>query len=176
MNVVMVGFMGSGKTAVGRRLAQRLGYHFLDTDHFIESELGCTIAELFTSKGEAAFRELEARMAERLRRLDNHVISTGGGMVAAPGNLERLKAAGLVVFLKAELKDILARLERDTRRPMLQGHDLQERVANLMTERLPLYEQSDIVVETGGKGVNRVAGEIIRRVAELERSRAAGSS
>ena len=166
MNVVMVGFMGSGKTAVGRRLAQRLGYRFLDTDHFIETQLGRTINDIFAAEGEGYFRQIESNMAENLKELDNHVISTGGGLVVTPGNLERLKKAGIVVFLKAEVDDILARLSRDNKRPMLKGHDLKERVTSLLSERQPYYEQCDITVPTGGKGVNRVAGEIIRLMGE----------
>jgi shikimate kinase len=167
MNVVLIGFMASGKTSVGRRLAQRLGYSFLDTDQFIESELGCTIAEVFSIQGEAYFRELESRLAVRLRDLANTVVSTGGGMPITPGNLERLRAAGAVVFIKAELADILKRLERDTRRPKVQGGDLHETVTRLLGERLPTYEQADLVVESKSKGVNRVCGEIIRYLGNL---------
>jgi shikimate kinase len=170
MNVVLIGFMGSGKTSVGRRLARRLGYRFVDTDQFIEQELGCTIAELFSHKGEAYFRELETRLARRLCKLDNAIIATGGGMPITPGNLDLLKQAGAVVFLKASLEDILLRLERDTRRPKLrEGESLRETVTRLLEQRLPIYEQADFVVETAKKGMNRVAGEIIRLVAGFQR-------
>jgi shikimate kinase len=173
MNVVLIGFMASGKTSVGRRLAQRLGYRFLDTDQFIEGEMGCSIAELFTIQGEAYFRDVESRLAARMHGLQNTVISTGGGLPITPGNLEHLKRAGAVVFLKADLEDILKRLERDTRRPKVQGGDLRDTVTRLLVERLPAYEQADLVVESHGKSVNRVCGEIIRylgtrRVAERE--------
>ncbi|MDH4246904.1 MAG: shikimate kinase [Deltaproteobacteria bacterium] len=164
MNVVMVGFMGSGKTAIGRRLAQRLGYRFLDTDHYIESELGRTINDIFAQEGEAYFRQLETALAVRLSRLTNHVISTGGGMVATPGNMELLRQAGTVVFLNADVEEILQRLERDTKRPMLKGHDLRERTTRLLEERMPFYLQSHWVIPTHGKSVNRVAGEIIRKI------------
>jgi shikimate kinase len=169
MNVVLIGFMASGKTSVGRRLARRLGYRFVDTDHFIEQELGCTIAELFDSRGEPYFRELEARLARRLAQLDNAVISTGGGFAITPGNLELLKQAGPVIFLKASLEDILQRLERDTRRPKLKEGELRETVTRLLDERLPRYAQADFTVETAQKGMNRVAGEIIRLVAGFQR-------
>lgn len=175
MNVVLIGFMGSGKTSLGRRLARRLGYRFVDTDQFIEHELGCTIADLFAHKGEAYFRELETRLARRLCKLDNTIISTGGGMPVTPGNLDLLKQAGPVVFLKADLEDILQRLERDTRRPKLrEGENLRETVTRLLEQRLPIYEQADFIVETAQKGMNRIAGEIIRLVAGFQR--AAGSA
>ncbi len=135
MNVVLVGFMGSGKTAVGRRIAHRLGYTLLDTDQFIEDQVGCTIAQLFEVQGEAYFRELETRLTAHLHKLDNHVISTGGGMLIAPGNPERLRAAGRTVFLNADPEEIMQRLERDTRRPKLKGGELRETVARLLAER-----------------------------------------
>ncbi len=100
-------------------------------------------------------------------------------MPVTPGNLERLYRAGLVVFLKASLEDILKRLERDTRRPKVQGGDLRERVTGLLGERLPLYERADVVVETHGKSINRVCGEIIRAIAthraEVEQRQAAAT-
>lgn len=176
MNVVLIGFMASGKTSVGRRLARRLGYTFLDTDQFIEGELGCTIADVFAIQGEPYFRELERRLAARLHQLQNTVVSTGGGMPIAPGNLELLRRAGAVVFLKASLEDILARLERDTRRPKVQGGDLREKVSGLLAERLPVYEQADLVVESHGKGINRVCGEIIRHLPEIKARRDAAAA
>jgi shikimate kinase len=169
MNVVLIGFMASGKTSVGRRLARRLGYRFVDTDHFIEQELGCTIAEVFAGKGETYFRELESRLARRLALLENTVISTGGGFAIPPGNLEHLKRAGPVIFLKASLEDILQRLERDTRRPKLKEGELRETATRLLEQRLPRYAQADFTVETALKGMNRVAGEIIRLVAGFQR-------
>ena len=167
MNLVLVGFMGSGKTVVGKNVSRRIGYSFLDTDHFIEKELGCTIADIFSEKGEAHFRRLEASLAERLDQVDNYVISTGGGILTTPGNLDRLRRAGVVVFLKADPEGIYKRLQRDTKRPMLREGDLRETMERLLAERMPLYHQSDIVVETKGKGINRVAGEIIQRAAEF---------
>ena len=167
MNIVMVGFMGSGKTAIGRRLAQRLGYHFLDTDHCIEEEVGRSITDIFAQEGETYFRRLETILAGRLGKLRNHVISTGGGMVATPGNMELLLGAGTVVFLNADLEDILQRLQRDTKRPMLKGHDLRERTTRLLEARMPFYLQSHLVIPTQGKSVNRVAGDIIRHLSGL---------
>ncbi len=169
MNLILVGMMGSGKTSVGKRLARRLGYRFLDTDHYIEANTGQTIAEMFAEHGEAHFRELEARLAARLHKLDNYVLATGGGFLTPEGNLERVKAAGVTVFLNAMLEDILKRLQHDRRRPKVQGGDLQETITTLFQERLPLYSQSDITVDTRGKTAYRVAGEIIRRIGEARR-------
>ena len=173
MNLILVGFMASGKTSVGRRVARRLGYRFLDTDHFIEGQLGCTIAELFTTKGEAHFRALESRLARRLSALTNTVIATGGGMPVTPGNFEALRAAGVTVFLNADIEEIIQRLERDTRRPKVQGGDLREKVLKIHGERLAIYSQADVIVPTKGKSVNHVAGDVIRLSAEAMRARAA---
>lgn len=171
MNLVMVGFMGSGKTTVGRRLSKRLGYSFFDTDQFIESEVGCSVPEIFSIQGEAYFRELESRVADHLHRLANTVIATGGGLLTTPGNLDRLRRAGPLIFLKVQYEDLLKRLGRDSRRPKIQGGSLEETVTRLMDERLPVYEQSDLIVETKGKSINRVCGEILRNLANLSRQR-----
>ncbi len=175
MNLVLIGFMASGKTSVGRRVARRLGYRYLDSDHFIESELGCTIADLFATKGEPHFRALESRLAKRFSALTNTVISTGGGMPITPGNLDALKKAGVVLFLNADVDEIIQRLERDTRRPKVQGGELREKVLRLHGERLPVYSQADVVVDTKGKSVNRVAGEVIRAAVDAMHAREAAN-
>lgn len=164
MNVILVGFMGSGKTSVGRRLSQRLGYRFVDTDHFIEGEIGCTIAEIFSIQGEEYFRTLETRLANRLKALQNTVIATGGGMIMQPGNLEQIRQAGMIVFLNASREDIILRLQRDTRRPKLKDGDLEETVDRLMAERMPVYKQSDVIIPTRGKSINRVCGEVLKEI------------
>lgn len=166
MNLVLVGFMASGKTAVGRRLARRLGYGFLDTDHWLEREMGCTIAEVFEQKGEPYFRKLEAALAASLHKLENHVISTGGGIVTTPDNIESLQRAGMVVFLNADPEEIIGRLEHDTHRPKLKEGDLRETVTRLLGERMPLYLRAGVAVDTKGKSANRVAGEVIHLVVE----------
>ncbi len=165
MNLVLVGYMGSGKTSVGRRVAQRLGYGYLDTDHFIEQEMGCSISQLFDEKGETFFRQIESRIAAQLHKLDNHVIATGGGILTRDGNLEALTQAGVTIFLNADPEDIYDRLQRDTRRPKLREGDLQETVTRMLEERMERYRQCSIIIDTKGKSVNRVAGKVIEEVA-----------
>jgi len=165
MNVVMIGFMASGKTSVGRRVAKRLGFRFLDMDHFIEQEQGRPITEIFATEGEPYFRALETGLLRRLAQHGNTVISCGGGVVTTPGNLELLKQIGVVVFLNANPEDIIRRLENDTRRPKVQGGDLRERVTTLLAQRLPLYLQADLTIQTLGKTPNQVAGEVIGKIA-----------
>ncbi len=165
MNLILVGFMASGKSSIGKRLARRLGYRFVDTDQLIESEIGCSVAEIFSIQGEAYFRELETRLLRNLPNLQNYLIATGGGLITTAGNMDLLKKIGVVIFLNAERSEIIERLQRDTRRPMVQGGDLEQRVDDLLGARLPLYSEADIVVDTGGKTVNQTASEVLKHVA-----------
>jgi len=165
MNIVLVGFMASGKTSVGRRVAKRLGYRFMDMDQFIEKEQGRTISDIFAKEGEAHFRALETALLRRMLHQENTVISCGGGIVTTSGNIDLLKQIGITVFLNADPEDILRRLEHDTRRPKVQGGDLRERVITLLGQRMPLYQQADLSIHTLGKTPNQVAGELIGKVA-----------
>ena len=167
MNLVLVGFMGSGKTAVGRRLAKRLGYHFLDTDRYIEDQTGLTVVQIFEHQGEAHFRELERRLAVNLYKVSNTVISTGGGMLFTPGNPESLKKAGPMVYLKAAEAAILERLGRNNNRPLASGEGWEDNIRQLLAQRSPLYETADLIIPTEDKSINQVAGEIIRHLGSL---------
>ncbi len=169
MNVVLVGFMASGKSSVGRRVAKRLGFRLLDTDQYIESEQGVSVNEIFTHEGEGYFRKLETRLIQRLAGFDSYVFATGGGIVTTPGNMELLKRIGSVVFLNADPEDIVKRLEHDTRRPNVRGEDRREQVHGLLGERMAQYQEADISIETLGKTPNQVAGEVIRRVSGFRR-------
>lgn len=164
MNLVLIGFMASGKSSIGKRVARRLGYRFVDTDDVIESEMGCSVSDIFAIQGEAYFRSLETRLIQNLRQLQNHVLATGGGIVTTPGNMDLLKQIGIVIFLNAEPKDILTRLERDTRRPMVQGENLEERVFGLLEQRMPLYSEADLIVKATRGSVNQTAGEVVRHI------------
>ena len=167
MNIVLIGFMASGKTSVGRRLASRLGYPFVDTDSLIEKQAGLSITGVFSMHGETVFREMETVVARELKNLKSCVISTGGGLPITPGNLDLLREAGLVVFLKADPEDLVQRLQRDVRRPKVQEGDPRETVMKLYAERIPIYTQADMVIETNGKSLNRVTGEVIANLAEV---------
>jgi len=170
MNVVLVGFMASGKTAIGRQVAKRLGYRLVDTDHFIETQTGRAIADIFQQEGEPYFRGLESALTRAMATMENTVFSTGGGILTTPGNLERLKQVGLVVYLKADTADILERLERDTRRPLVQKAlaegNLKETVETLLAQREPQYLQADVTVSTHGKAPFKTAGEIIQEISK----------
>jgi shikimate kinase len=146
--VILVGLMGAGKTRVGRRLAERLGLPFLDTDIVIETENGKTIAELFAQIGEPAFREGERRMIARLVRGPVSIIATGGGAFMDPRTRTTLRECGLTVWLRADLDTLVARTGRSQKRPLLQGVDRAAKLGELMTLRYPTYAEAHLTVDS----------------------------
>ena len=146
--VVLVGLMGAGKTRVGRRLAERLGLSFLDTDLEIEADTGKTIAELFAHIGEPAFREGERRMLTRLMGKTNAIIATGGGAFMDPRTRAAIHENALSVWLRADLDTLVARTSRSNKRPLLQGVDKAAKLAELMAQRYPVYAEADLTVDS----------------------------
>jgi len=146
--VVLVGLMGAGKTRVGRKLADRLGLPFLDTDIEIETETGKTVAELFAQIGEPAFREGERRMITRLVRGPLAVIATGGGAFVDPITRETISKHGITVWLRADLDTLVARTGRSQKRPLLQGVDRAAKLAELMALRYPIYAEAHLTVDS----------------------------
>ncbi|MGB9880533.1 MAG: shikimate kinase, partial [Anaerolineae bacterium] len=138
-NLILTGFMGTGKTSVGREIAQRLGREFVDMDTLIETRTGLTVAEIFRQWGEAHFRRLEADLCRELAARSRLVIATGGGTLIPDLNRELLMASGIVVCLTASLDEILRRLERAEDRPLLHVPDRRERIAALLAERAAAY-------------------------------------
>ncbi len=141
-NIVLVGFMGSGKSTVGRMLARQLRFRFLDTDKLVEESARMSIPEIFEKHGEADFRKREIAALESLRGMNRHILATGGGIVTVPGNVELLRSLGLVVLLKADPDEIYRRVSRNSERPLLQVEDPRKRVLDLMAVRQPLYESA----------------------------------
>ena len=165
MNLILEGFMGSGKTAVGRSLARRLDIPFIDTDAEIEKRQGCSITDIFSSSGEEAFRQMETSMLQGLYISGiNAVISLGGGTPVRPANFRVIKKLGRVVYLKAPADALITRLENGTEeRPMLQGFDLRQRVISLLEEREECYmELADIVIDVSESGISHICDEIIK--------------
>lgn len=164
--VFLVGPMGAGKTAVGRRLARLLGYRFVDSDEAIVARTGVDIAYIFEKEGESGFRQREREAIDALTREPRIVLATGGGAVLLPENRERLAARGTVVYLHASVAQQLARTRHGTHRPLLRTADPAARLAELMTLREPLYrEVADLVIATDGRKVAAVAAEIARSLA-----------
>jgi len=153
--------MGSGKTAVGRQLAERLGLPFLDSDAEIEARTGVDIAYIFEREGEAGFRVRERDVIDELTRTAGIVLATGGGAILLPENRERLATRGTVVFLDASIDQQLQRARRGQHRPLLATTDPRARLEELRSVREPLYRSiAAITVRTDGRRLRAVAGEI----------------
>ena len=162
-NVVLIGFMGTGKTSTGRALAQRLGRAFVDLDRMIEEEAGRSIPEIFASEGEAAFRALEREAVRRTAKRRALVISTGGGTVKDAANVALLKENGAIICLTASVDAVLARTAHVGDRPVLDAKDAGDRrqaVADLMEERRELYDVADYSVDTSDISPLQVVDDI----------------
>lgn len=159
-NIYLCGFMATGKSSVGKRLASLLHYDFLDMDTVIEQEEEMTIPQIFASRGEPAFRALESDLVRRLAAQSRKVIATGGGVIANRENLDLLKSSGTVITLTADPGTILIRVGSGEDRPMLKGGNKAERIATLMKERAHAYAQADLTVDTTSMTVNEVARHI----------------
>lgn len=159
--VVLIGSPGAGKSSVGRRLAQRLGVPFADTDTMIEDEAGMSVADLFVTEGEPAFRDREERAVARALLEQPGVLSLGGGAVLRPSTRERL-AGQRVVWLTVSLSDAAARVGMNTARPLLLGN-VRATLGALLEERTPLYASvATDVIETSGRTVRQVVDEVSR--------------
>jgi len=156
--------MATGKSSVGKKLAELLNYEFVDLDAAVEAEEGVTISQIFAERGEPAFRELESRMVERVMKRTGLVVSTGGGTVVNPRNLENLKKCGFVVALTADIPTILRRAGSGDGRPLLQTADRQERIRSLLLERAPFYARADMTIDTSSLTIEEVARQILRKI------------
>ena len=162
-SVFLVGPMGSGKTAVGRQLAERLGLPFADSDAEIEARTGVDVAYIFEREGEAGFRVRERDMIDELTRREGIVLATGGGAILLPENRERLSARGTVVFLDATIEQQLQRTQHGRHRPLLATADPRARLEELMGVRDPLYRSiAAITIRTDGRRLSSVADEIAK--------------
>jgi shikimate kinase len=146
--IALVGLMGAGKTAVGRRLAQRLGVDFADADAEIEKAADATIAEIFAQHGEPFFRAREREVVKRLLANPVHVLATGGGAFMDPATRALLRERAITVWLRAGLDLMLARVMRRNHRPLLQNADPRAVLERLMVERYPVYAEADIAVDS----------------------------
>jgi shikimate kinase len=158
--VVLVGFMGSGKSSVGRTLARRFGAPFVDVDKRIESSAGCRIRDLFAREGEPAFREREKAALREVLSVKGCVIATGGGAFADEENRVLLRSYGPVVYLDTAVETLLERLAGDRGRPLLRGGDREEVVRALLSRRIPGYRTADFSVRTDGRTVEEVAAQV----------------
>jgi shikimate kinase len=167
MNIFLIGYRGTGKSTVGRLLAARLGWGFIDADERLEAAAGKSIADVFVTEGEAGFRDRESAVLAEVCRLTNHVVATGGGVVLRPQNRELLKAAGFVAWLTATPEAIWERLQSDPttagRRPNLTARGGVEEVRHLFAVREPFYrEVAAVAVPTENVSPDAVAAAILR--------------
>ncbi len=163
MNLILCGMMGAGKTTIGIKIADLTGRRWYDTDGLIVDKHG-NIADIFEFYGEAHFRRLETEIIKELALKDELVISTGGGLVLKKENNELLQKNGKIVFLRASLDTLSARLRVDGSRPLLQTstESIRDRLSNLMKERAPIYEHvADYIVDVDGKTPEEIAKEIV---------------
>lgn len=164
-NIVLIGFMGSGKTTVGQQLSRSLEMEYIDTDNLIVEKLGITINEIFETHGEAYFRKLEMETVKSLETYRNTVISCGGGVVLDPENIKNLKQHGNLIWLQARPEEIYNRISHDKTRPLLKENFTVDYLKETLEPRLALYSNShDIKIETDGKSIEEICNEIIEKL------------
>ncbi len=166
-NIGLIGFMATGKTAVGSVLATKLQVEFLDTDSVIEERAGKPISEIFSEDGEAAFRRLETKVVQEVCQINPAVISFGGGVVLSPDNVETIRNSTTVVLLTASIDTILSRIMSSDSRPLLRNNDeiREERINNLLAQREVYYRTAmDFMIHTDGKLVTEIVEELLRRL------------
>jgi shikimate kinase len=165
--VVLVGLMGAGKTSIGRRLAQRLGTEFVDSDTEIQKAANATIAEIFEREGETVFRAGERRVIARLLDAPPHILATGGGAFMDPATRAQIRARGLSLWLRADLETLVQRTSRRQHRPLLAQGDPRAVLGRLIEARYPIYAEADIIVDSVAGPVDHtvqnVLDELLRR-------------
>lgn len=165
-NIVLIGFMGTGKTAIGRRLASKLGREFVDTDLAIEELTGKTITEIFRKEGPIRFRSEEKLQVQKLANRENLVISTGGGLVLDKQNVDLLKKNGVLICLTADPEIIYNRVKKKRNRPLLQKGNVRETVYRLLDERSGVYNVAEYTVDTGNGTLNETVDKILNFLRE----------
>jgi shikimate kinase len=162
VNLYLVGFMGTGKSTIGRLVAQRIGFEFCDTDQEIERQQGREITEIFARDGEPAFRALERQFIETGHPRTRAVVACGGGLVVQPGMLELLRATGVVICLHASIETILERTARHRHRPLLNVADPDAQVRALFAAREPVYRLAGTVILTDCRSLPEIVGHVVR--------------
>lgn len=162
--VVLVGLMGAGKTAIGKRLAKRLGVIFVDSDLEIEKQQKCTINEIFDTQGEEAFRKMEHKIIAHELHAPPHILATGGGAFIQPKTQVLIKQEAISIWLNADLEVLVERVSRKNTRPLLEKGNKHDIMQQLMKERYPIYAQADMEVKSDACPHNKVVDEIIQQL------------
>jgi shikimate kinase len=159
-SIVLVGFMGTGKTAVGKLLAKRLGREFLEVDEIIEKKEGRSIAEIFGQKGEPYFRALEKEVVKEVSQKKGVIISAGGGAIIDEANLKNLKKNGIIICLEASPEVILERTKGNFCRPLLNVPDPKKKIEELLEQRAPHYKKADLSINTDNLTIDQVVEKL----------------
>jgi shikimate kinase len=174
--VALVGLMGAGKSAIGKRLALKLGLPFVDADDEIERAAGCSIAEFFERFGETEFRAGERRVISRLLAGPPHVLSTGGGAYMDPETRALMKMHAITVWLRADLEVLYDRVRKRTHRPLLRQGDPREILERLISQRYPVYAEADLVVESTAQPVEVTTDQVLEALRRHLESQDAGAA
>jgi shikimate kinase len=167
-NIVLLGLMGSGKTTTGKLLAKKLNKKFIDTDERIETKENLSINEIFSSYGESYFRDLETKVITEICRTKDQIISTGGGIVEKPENIDILKKTGITFYLYASANELYERIKNEKNRPLLNNNDPAQTLEYLLNKREKFYELCDIKIITTGKNIEEITCEIIEKLEDYE--------
>ena len=160
MNIYLVGFMGTGKTSVGRALAKDKGWNFIDLDELIELKQQCRIVDIFAQQGEPYFRKIEKKFLKQVSTQKKFVVACGGGVVLDSDNIKLMKKTGMIICLCANCEEILKRVASNTLRPILNVAKPRERIELLLKMRAPYYLQADKTIDTSGLSVKQVVAKI----------------
>ena len=161
-NIVLIGFMGTGKTTIAIKLANALNMSYVSTDDLIEKREKRTINEIFTKEGEDYFRDVESDIIREVSSRENLVIDAGGGVVIKEENLSNLKSSGVVICLTADEETIMERTKKYKHRPLLNVEDPKQKIRALLAKRAPLYAKADHCIDTGKLTVRQVVDEIVK--------------
>lgn len=161
-NLYLVGFMGTGKSTVGRHLAKQMNFQFIDSDQEIERTQGKPVSAIFAEEGEASFRKMEREFVEHGHPTHGCVVACGGGLVVPPGMLELLRSRGVVICLHAPIETIIERIMHTTHRPLLEAEDRAQRLRDLYAQREALYRRTGTMVLTDSRPLREIAAHVLR--------------
>jgi len=163
-NIILIGFMGSGKSLIAKHLSARLHREVVETDKLIVELEKRPISEIFQKDGEAYFRKVEKQVVARASKMQNVIIDCGGGVVLDKENVANLKSGGILFFLSASPEEIFQRVKEEGHRPLLEVKDPKGRIKELLLARMPFYEQAHFTIDTDGKTAEQICGQIMEKM------------